>query len=580
MRNFFPKGVRTASEFLMSLHLNGAFKENIVSNLQIRLPAVVIGGGLTAIDVATEIQTYYPVQLRIFFDRYNFLLDKLGYDYLHSQFTEEDILILKEFNDHYNIIKDLSDVQKREFIRSLGGVKILYRKSIKESPAYKLNSHELQSALYEGIIFIENSIVEKFNVDENNHLSSIKIKKLNDKKEQVIKCNNVIISIGNNFNHKIINDNKCLFEKFNNRITSVGDFNLNYTGSVVKAINSSTELRHKINDDIKQLKLKNISSSISLVSEIENKFQSKIIKIDNIAENIFEVFIYSPAIAKKIQPGQFFKLQNYSKYSEDIHGIKMLMEPLALTACFIDRENGIISSIILNVGSSSNICRTLRNNEKVIVMGPIGQKTKILPREKVMIVGGGVGNAVLFGIADAMKKEKCNITYFAGYRSSSKLFKQDYLESIIDKIFWCSDVDKIVSNRRQDSSHIGSVIDVIYQYFTGNENISDFDRILIVGSVGLMKAFKDKIYDCFYGTKISNKCEIIASINSPMQCMMGGVCGSCLQRKIIDDQEEYIFSCLNQEQNIKNIDFDHLQDRLSQNSLQEKISKHFLNMLM
>ena len=63
MKNNLIRGIRKASDFLMALQLTGAFKRDALPNLQVRLPAVVIGGGLTAIDTATELMAYYPVQV-------------------------------------------------------------------------------------------------------------------------------------------------------------------------------------------------------------------------------------------------------------------------------------------------------------------------------------------------------------------------------------------------------------------------------------------------------------------------------------------------------------------------------------
>ena len=64
--NGLARGVRTASDFLMALQLTGAAKADSIANMQVRLPVVVIGGGLTAIDTATESLAYYVVQVEKF----------------------------------------------------------------------------------------------------------------------------------------------------------------------------------------------------------------------------------------------------------------------------------------------------------------------------------------------------------------------------------------------------------------------------------------------------------------------------------------------------------------------------------
>src|SRR5262249_43432168 len=74
--NGFARGVRAASDFLMALQLTGAAKRESIANLQIRLPIVVIGGGLTAIDTATESLAYYAVQVEKFLSRWEALEKK------------------------------------------------------------------------------------------------------------------------------------------------------------------------------------------------------------------------------------------------------------------------------------------------------------------------------------------------------------------------------------------------------------------------------------------------------------------------------------------------------------------------
>src|SRR6266496_2661800 len=78
--NGLANGVRTASDFLMALQLTGAAKADSLANMQLRLPVIVIGGGLTAIDTATEALAYYPVQVERFLTRYEQLCAETSRD--------------------------------------------------------------------------------------------------------------------------------------------------------------------------------------------------------------------------------------------------------------------------------------------------------------------------------------------------------------------------------------------------------------------------------------------------------------------------------------------------------------------
>jgi hypothetical protein len=74
----------------------------------------------------------------------------------------------------------------------------------------------------------------------------------------------------------------------------------------------------------------------------------------------------------------------------------------------------------------------------------------------------------------------------------------------------------------------------------------------------------------------------IASINSPMQCMMKEVCAQCLQKHVdpATGKETIIFSCLNQDQPMDHVDFKNLNTRLQQNTVQEKLSSQWLDYLL
>src|SRR6185503_9772880 len=97
MKNNLVRGVRKASDFLMALQLTGAFKRAALPNLQARLPAVVIGGGLTGIDTATELFAYYPVQVEKTLDRYEALVAEVGEPAVRAGYDAEELQLLDEF---------------------------------------------------------------------------------------------------------------------------------------------------------------------------------------------------------------------------------------------------------------------------------------------------------------------------------------------------------------------------------------------------------------------------------------------------------------------------------------------------
>ena len=105
IKNNLIRGIRKASDFLMALQLTGAFKRDALSNLQTRLPAVVIGGGLTGIDTATELFAYYPLQVEKMLSRYEALAGELGESRVRAMYDGEEEGILDEFLTHGRLVR-------------------------------------------------------------------------------------------------------------------------------------------------------------------------------------------------------------------------------------------------------------------------------------------------------------------------------------------------------------------------------------------------------------------------------------------------------------------------------------------
>src|SRR5688572_17283563 len=157
------RGVRAASDFLMALQLTGAAKPDSLANMQLRLPVVVVGGGLTAIDTATESLAYYPLQAEKFLRRYETLARELGEAAPRVARNEEERIIADEFLEHARALRsermravaEGREPRILELLQSWGGVTIAYRRRMIDSPSYTLNHEEVHKALEEGIRFAE-----------------------------------------------------------------------------------------------------------------------------------------------------------------------------------------------------------------------------------------------------------------------------------------------------------------------------------------------------------------------------------------------------------------------------------------
>src|SRR5687767_13623083 len=181
MKNNLIRGIRKASDFLMALQLTGAAKRDSMANLQARLPAVVIGGGLTAIDTATELFAYYPVQVEKTLERFEALVAEFGEQSVRSGYDAEELQVLEEFLEHGRAVRAertraAAAGEQPDFVplvRSWGGVTLAYRKRMVDSPAYRLNHEEVVKALEEGIWFAENLDPREIIADAHDHAKAL-----------------------------------------------------------------------------------------------------------------------------------------------------------------------------------------------------------------------------------------------------------------------------------------------------------------------------------------------------------------------------------------------------------------------
>ncbi|MBY0462089.1 MAG: pyridine nucleotide-disulfide oxidoreductase, partial [Alphaproteobacteria bacterium] len=368
------------------------------------------------------------------------------------------------------------------------------------------------------------------------------------------------------------------FGKDNKAVSFFGDLHPSFAGNVVKAMGSAKQGYPIVSKALQRVAgQKDLSG---FLSDINTLLRAEIEAVHRLTPNIVEVVIKAPLAAKAFKPGQFYRLQNFESLAPIVNKTRLAMEGIALTGASVDPAKGLLSTIVLEMGGSSDLCQLLKPGEPVVLMGPTGEPTEIPANETVLLVGGGLGNAVLFSIGQSLKAKGCKVLYFAGYKKLQDRYKVTEIEEAASQIIWCSDeTPGFTPSRSQDLRYVGNIVNAIEAYAKGelgNRQISlnEVNRLIVIGSDRMMAAIT-KARHTALSPYLNPKHIAIGSINSPMQCMMKEICAQCLQihKDPVTGEEKIVYSCANQDQLLDQVDFECLNKRLSQNSLQEKLTR-------
>ena len=86
----------------------------------------------------------------------------------------------------------------------------------------------------------------------------------------------------------------------------------------------------------------------------------------------------------------------------------------------------------------------------------------------MLLLGGGLGNAVLFSIAKAMRENGNRVIYFAGYKKGEDLFKREEIEAATDQVIWSTDIGAAIEPRRPQDAHFrGNIVQAMLAYADG-----------------------------------------------------------------------------------------------------------------
>ncbi len=546
------KGIHLASDVLMNLHLQKPYEGKSLGNLDISLPMVVIGGGLTAIDTATEILAYYPLHVKKFSQKWYSLSVKDQED-IQSNLTPDEQKTMETWLEHHEALKNASDPQK--LVRQWGGVTVIYGQPIHKGPAYKLNAEEIHYGLAEGISIKDQIQIISFDLDPHHSVQGIYCK--SKSKSIYIQAKSVFLALGtkpqqafqeeqenlllNQKDFAPITDHRFfIIDHPKGKVSKIGDMNPHYKGSVVHALASAKEAAPHITEDLKNRN----SSKPQKISKITEKFTSRVEKIKKVSPKVYEVCIHSPMAAQKFSQGLIYGLRIPFEHQHNL----CWTETIPLTAMKVDGEN--IFFLIEDRGGSSHMVSLLKKGQKIGLIGPSGTPLTIPPGIKIAFLAGqGINNGLLISIGEKLKKQGTKIIWLALYKNKREVFYQDHMESLASHLLWSFEEENPKGYKK-------SVLEILNQY--------NVEWSYVLGNVDFQKYFASLPI-----------ISVVGRAQNPMECMTKGLCGRCIQKITHPKtgQEEFIFTCHQNHHEIKNIHWDYLNQRLKVNKLSEKVSR-------
>ncbi len=265
----------------------------------------------------------------------------------------------------------------------------------------------------------------------------------------------------------------------------------------------------------------------------------KIVKKTILNRDVCRFDIEAPHIARKRKAGQFVIIRLHE------HG-----ERIPLTIADSDTQSGTITIIVQGVGKTTKELNNMKAGDKLAdVVGPLGKPTHIENFGHSVVVGGGLGTAVMYPIARALKEKGNRVTFILGARTRNLLILEDELKKFCDDVKICTD----------DGSYgkKGFVTDVLKEMMDSGEKI---DFVIGAGPIPMMGALAD--------TTRQYEIPTVASLN-PIMVDGTGMCGAC--RVQVGDETK--FACVDgPEFDAHKVDFKLLWARNRAYLKQEKIA--------
>ena len=232
-----------------------------------------------------------------------------------------------------------------------------------------------------------------------------------------------------------------------------------------------------------------------------------------LAPNVRKLVVSAPHVTRNCGPGQFVIVRATPDG-----------ERIPLTIGHADRQQGCIHLFIQAIGkTTTDLCSIERGGSLCDVAGPMGKKTHIQRVGHAVIVGGGVGTAVIYPQARALKEQGNTVSAIMGGRSKPYVILETELRAICDAVYPCTD----------DGSYgfHGFVTQRLQQLIADSAASNPVKEVITAGPVPMMRAVAE--------VTRPHGIHTMASLN-PIMVDGTGMCGGC--RVIVGGKQR--FACV------------------------------------
>ncbi len=269
----------------------------------------------------------------------------------------------------------------------------------------------------------------------------------------------------------------------------------------------------------------------------------RIVEAEWLAPEVRRFVIEAPHVVRHCGPGQFVIVRVVADG-----------ERIPLTIAHADKARKTVTVIVQAVGLTTRLFCELEEGETVAdVASPLGQTTHIENVGHAVIVGGGVGTAVIYPQAGALKAKGNRVSAVIGGRSAPYVILERELGAVCDAVHPCTD----------DGSHgFHGFVTQRLEKLIAEEGKPGL--VLCAGPVPMMRAVAELTRPHAIPT--------VASLN-PLMVDGTGMCGGCR----VQVGKEMLFACVDgPEFDAHQVDFRELADRLTAYRPQERaaMEKH------